>query len=265
MTEAGVPGGLFDAHVHIHDPRFGMTVEAVLARASAAGVAGVLAASCGIADWFRLIRSLPERAVAGCQVRLAFGRHPLFDDGQEQMDGRTHDDVRARAAAIGEIGLDRDGPLGMARQRVRFAEMLEMAVALDLPVVVHNRAPWNILLAELDRFPQVRGFVHAFGGSLEIARELQARGFLVSAGTVVLRGDAVRVRAAFAAVPLGMLVVESDAPDMAPPGRPFPNEPALLPLVVEALAGLRGGDPAAVGRACGANLAGLLGEKARGP
>jgi TatD DNase family protein len=192
------------------------------------------------------------------QIMTAFGLHPAFDDGSfdPARNGIPWTDIPPQA--IGEIGLDKNVPVEMDRQCQRFEMMLDLASQLGLPVVLHARAPWNILFASLDRFPRVKGLAHAFGGSREVAAQLIRRGYLLSAGPRLLDPRARRLRETFSSIPLESIVIESDAPDMAPRDTTPPNEPTVVLRIAASLASLRGETKKAIASAARTNLLRLL-------
>jgi TatD DNase family protein len=235
---------LFDAHCHLQDERVLGRADAIVAAASAAGVRGM--ASCGTreTDWGPL-EGLARRHPA---VVPFFGLHPWFVRGRSPG---WLGELRARLgrlpSGVGEIGLDHVlEPRDDAEQEAVFAAQLDLAREFAVPANLHCRKAWGDLrriLAERGPFPA--GLViHAYSGPPELVPPLAEAGAYFSfSGTLTyarnLRGPA-RVRA----IPPERLLVETDSPDMHPAvdGRPPEgalNEPANLPQVLAAVAGLR--------------------------
>ena len=238
-----------DSHVH-----FDLLVEAgsvpdVLARAKDAGVTRMLAAgndAGGNALALRLAAEYPDviRAAAG------FGR----DSATAAVDlAGLEAQIRAvppgRVVAVGEIGLDLHYSPETAEAQTRlFAQQLELARRLELPVIVHSRAAEAATLDHLAAHAQAWrgagdriGVLHCFTGDTAFARRLLDLGLHISfSGIVTFRtADALREVARF--VPQDRLLIETDSPYLAPvPHRGQPNEPAFLPAVAERLAQVRG-------------------------
>jgi TatD DNase family protein len=146
-----------------------------------------------------------------------------------------------RPVAIGEIGLDLfvDG-LDFATQEYFYIEQLKIARDFDLPVLLHCRRANDPILKHLRRIRVRGGIAHAFSGSRQQADEFLKLGFKLGFGGAFTWERATRLRALAAELPLDAYVLETDSPDIPPgwlgKGR---NEPAELPRIAEALAGLR--------------------------
>ncbi|MDH5494067.1 MAG: TatD family hydrolase, partial [Myxococcales bacterium] len=171
------------------------------------------------------------------------------------------------ASAIGEIGLDRRlfaSPAGdAARQLALLDAQLEIADGLGLPVILHLvRAP-GLLLERLEQRGPLRhgGVLHAFAGPAALIPRFARLGLSFSFAGSVARPASRRVREAAQAVPEERLLVETDAPDLSPPGAPIRNEPASLVRVVEALASLRGVPAAALAAGAEANARALFSRR----
>jgi TatD DNase family protein len=153
---------------------------------------------------------------------------------------------------LGELGLDRGrrvAPDSLPRQQRAFRAQLAMARDHDLPAVLHlvrcHGAALEIL--QCDGLPSAGGMVHAFSGSAETARAYAALGLHVSFSTAIARPQSRRLRAACQAVPIELLLVETDSPDQAPtPSGHGHNEPANLELAIAAVALARGEDAVAI-------------------
>ncbi len=248
---------MFDAHAHLDFPEFDADRDAVLERAQARGVRGVVVPGVDEASW--------ERA-----RRLGFpycvGVHPQWLQEDERDPAAIEAALRADpgAVGVGETGLDARVDVPAERQRAVFEAHLRAAAARSLPVVLHVVGRHGAALAILERHAPLRGMVHGFSGAPEVARRYLALGLHLSFGGLVTRPRALKARAAATAVPLERLLVETDSPS-APPDGAFAerNEPSLLPLVVEALAALRGETSELVGERTEANARALFGLVAR--
>lgn len=204
---------LYDTHAHFEDSD---DVEAIYARAAEAGVAKILAVG-GSADLNRNALRTPGR------VALGWDRDQLDDIAGEVAALPALFDAHAgRVAAVGEIGLDcHYTPETVGEQCRLFAAQLEFADARALPVVIHTREADDPTLGVLDEVPwthtdRLRGVIHSYTGNPEFARKLLDRGFMVSfSGIATFRaGDNVRESARY--VPDDRILVETDAPFLAP-------------------------------------------------
>lgn len=242
---------MFDSHCHLQNPELDDERPALIARARAAGVSGLLLAGVSPDGWEdedRLTRAHPGL------FAVAYGVHPQLVAEVEDGEAGAMVDALGRAlaggplvrpVAVGEIGLDGQGArvATLDRQERHFREQLALARAYDLPVVLHILEAQGRALGILrrDGVPRRGGVVHSCSASAEMVRQYLSLGLHVSfAGPVTLSG-ARRLHAAARAVPQDRLLVETDAPFQTPlVHRPARNEPSFLPTVVEALAALRG-------------------------
>ena len=231
---------LIDTHVHLDAAEFDVDRAAVIAAAQAAGVVCMVVPAVA-ADGFA--------AVSDCCARYpvcvpAWGIHPLYVGAAAEADlDRLADRLAvAPAVAVGEIGLDffRE-PFDAGRQEFFFLQQLRLARRFDLPVILHVRQAVDRVLKCLRQVPVRGGIAHAFNGSQQQAGQFMALGFRLGFGGAFTFPRATRLRALAQALPLEALVLETDAPDMAPVwGHPGRNTPAQLPRIAAELAGLRG-------------------------
>ena len=150
-----------------------------------------------------------------------------------------------KIVALGEIGLDYHWqdyngiPMDKQKQAYFFDAQMEMANKLGLPVIIHDREAHGDCFETVLRHPSVRGVFHSYSGSAEMARELVKRGWYISfSGTLTFK-NAARVREAAQAVPRDRLLIETDAPYLAPhPMRGQRNHSGYLTYVLDTLATL---------------------------
>ena len=229
-----------DSHCHLTDRAFRADRAAVLARAQEAGVRRIVTIASDAAD----SRAALALARAHEQVWCTSGIHPHSVNGS--ANGGDFVAVRDLAAhplcaAIGETGLDyfydnapRDA------QRKSFGRHVEMAAELDLPVVVHSREAMADTAAVIrESAGRVTGVLHCFTGPAELLALAMDAGWFVSfTGIATFKNfDASLARD----VPRDRYMIETDAPYLAPvPKRGRRNEPAFVPHVAAALAGIRG-------------------------
>jgi TatD DNase family protein len=170
--------------------------------------------------------------------------------------------ARRPLVGVGEIGLDViHAPDDAARENQRRAFRAQLAVARDrdLPVAIHCVRAYPELLALLERdgLPRAGGMMHAWSGHPDQVGRALALGLYVSFGPMVMFDRAKKARGSVALVPDERLLVETDCPNMRPPGEDR-GEPAHLPRVVAELARLRNADPARIGAVTRRNLLQLV-------
>lgn len=238
----------FDSHAHLDDVRFDGEREEILDSLKDNRVGLVLNVGCDLASSERSV-ALAERYAF---VYAAVGSHP---DDADHVDGALLDRYRTLAAhpkvrAIGEIGLDyhyEDVP--RAQQIIAFEQQLELAEALKMPVIVHEREAHGDAMDIVRRHPEVRGVFHCFSGSKEMALWLAERGWYIGFTGVLTFKNARRAVEAAQALPLDRILIETDCPYMAPePYRGRRNDSRYVPLVAKKLAELRGLTPEEAGR-----------------
>jgi TatD DNase family protein len=256
---------MIDSHCHLAGEEFAADLDAVIDRAKAAGVSAALcilaagdeAESSAAA---RLRRLWPA-------IRFSVGVHP-HAAGKAGAPGNAAALVRRaadaeQAVAIGEIGLDYHydfSPRDVQRQV--FEAQVALAVELDRPVIIHTREATDDTFDVLKATGagSVRGVFHCFTGDVVMARRALDIGFYVSLSGIVTFPRAEELRRVAAMVPADRLLIETDAPYLAPvPYRGKRNEPAFVPRVAEVIATARGVDPAAIADATTRNFAAFLG------
>ncbi len=239
---------LFDTHAHLDDPRFEGEAEAVLARARAAGVVRVVTTGVDAATSRRAVKLAREYPF---DLSAAVGVSP-HDAGT--YDDTVGDELEEPAAepgvvAWGEIGLDyyHDRAPRDVQRRV-FVDQLKRARARGLPAVIHCREAHADLagcLEEAQGYPGLDeppyGVLHCFSGTAEDARRAVALGYMIGVGGVVTFANARALRETVGSLPPESVVLETDAPYLAPhPHRGKRNEPAYVRLVAEKVAELWG-------------------------
>ena len=235
--------GLFDSHVHLDDAAFDPDRDEVLARARAAGVDRMVAVGTDLPS-SRAAVVLAEHH-PGVYAAVAVHPHAAASATTETYSALRSLAGHPKVVAIGETGLDFGGRSApVETQREAFRAHLTLAAERNLPAIIHCRDAHAEVLETLEKAAPVKpgtGVVmHAFSGSVEIAQECAVRGYFISlAGPVTFRNAE---QAAVARdVPLPLLLVETDAPVLAPhPYRGRRNEPAYLRYIVEKIAQIRG-------------------------
>jgi TatD DNase family protein len=257
---------VIDSHCHLAGREFSADLPDVIGRAQAAGVSSVLCIlSEHDADEAAAASRLKELWPA---TRFATGIHP--HNAGSHADGLTRSlqqlEQRVKeleAVAIGEIGLDYhyDFSPRDAQQHV-FRAQIQLARTLSRPVIIHTREATDDTFRILEEAGegQVRGVFHCFTGDELMARRALDIGFYVSFAGIVTFPRAETLRQAARVVPADRLLVETDAPYLAPiPYRGKRNEPAFVSRVVEQLAATREVDTEPLVAATRGNFAALFG------
>ena len=242
-----VPPQIIDSHCHLADEKFASDLPEVVARAQAAGVT---AAMCILsADEPAEIARASVVREAWSAVLFSTGVHPHRAGAYAGQPQAAADIARASAtavgaSAIGEIGLDYHYDFAPRDvQREVFAAQVALAVELARPVVVHTRlaSPDTMTVLRDAGQGRVRGVMHCFSGTAAEAREALDLGFYISLSGIVTFPKATDLREVARLVPLDRLLVETDAPFLAPvPYRGKRNEPAWVRVTLETLAGVHG-------------------------
>jgi TatD DNase family protein len=234
---------LTDTHCHLNDPVFDGRVVEVLVRARDAGVGMVVVPGWDEASSRRAL----ALADAYPEICPAVGLHPwMVTAGADLGWVRV---LASQAIAIGEIGLDGAVDVPLDAQIPIFRAQLALAVAHNLPTLIHCRKAWEPLLACLRDYPGLRGVLHAFNGSAEVMRECLAMGLYVAFGGGVTRPNNRRAHQAAAAAPADRLLLETDAPSIGMEGiPPAAVEPKDITRVLTRLAELRGEDHTVLGQ-----------------
>jgi TatD DNase family protein len=239
---------MIDSHCHLADDAFQEDAVAVIERAVAAGLSQAVCVLEGGNE--TEARRAADFTGRWPWLRTAVGVHPHIAGRFAAYPSQATDIVRAQltrtpsARAVGEIGLDYHydhSPRGI--QREVFTGQVRLAVECDLPVVIHTREADDDTIAALQEAGQgrLRGVIHCFTGSAEMARRCLDLGFLLSFAGIITFPRAGTLRDTARIVPADRLLVETDAPYLAPvPHRGKRNEPAWVARVAETLAETRG-------------------------
>lgn len=254
---------LVDTHCHLADPRLLVEADTIIERARAAGVSTlVVVGAIGSIETDRLTVAIAERNAG---VYAAVGVHP--HDAKDCANARI-DELRELArspnvVAIGESGLDFHYMRSPREaQETALRRHLELASEVCKPIVIHCRAAEKRLveIARETPLPARGGVIHCFTGDAAAAREFLALGFYISFSGILTFKNAGPIRDAARLVPADRVMVETDAPYLAPePYRGKRNEPAYVVRTLEILARERGADAEALGAQVTLNAARLFG------
>ena len=218
---------IFDTHAHYDDNKYNSYADTIIRAAFSAGVGYILNAGCDIASSLASV----EFAERFDNIYASAGIHP---HSSKDMTDETIDIIRAiarhpKVVAIGECGLDYYRDLSPRDvQRIGFQAQLELAVELDMPVIVHCRDAIGDTLDIVRQF-NVRGVFHSFSGSIEVARELVERGWYLSFAGPLTYKNANNLREVFRTVPRERILIETDCPYLTPePKREQRNDSSNL-------------------------------------
>ena len=232
---------IFDSHAHYNDAAFDADRDAVLAGLPAKSVVGGINAADSLS-------SIPACLALAARYPFVFAAVGVHPEAAATVDAATLPQAllpflsEKKVVAIGEIGLDYhyEDACPREQQLAVFEAQLQFAVERDLPVIVHDRDAHADTLQLLTRY-RPRGVVHCFSGSVEMLREVTALGMYIGLGGAVTFKNAKKPLAAAAAVPADRLLVETDAPYMAPtPHRGERCNSAMIAHVLETIAAVRG-------------------------
>lgn len=231
--------GIFDSHAHYDDDAFAERRDETIAHLHQNGVCGVVNIGCDL-DSSRFALQLADTYD---WFYAAAGIHPgnveeLPEDYQAQLKEILG---HPKAVAVGEIGLDYhyDSEHKELQKRV-FREQMALAAELDLPVIIHSREATADTLEIVREFP-ANGVVHCFSGSAETAAELVKLGYYIGFTGVVTFHNAQKAKKAAEAIPMDRLLLETDAPYMAPvPFRGKTCTSDLIRYTAAAIAELKG-------------------------
>ena len=250
---------LIDSHAHLDSERYSEDREAMLARAYQAGIGAVLAIgigeqASGMDGALSICRELNPRSEAGENFPRLYASAGVYPHNTHEIDEEVMSKLDRLLAepeviACGEIGLDyyHEGA-PHATQREGLIRQLDVAAARKRPILIHCRGTnestdaWDDLFLVLEehwKHTGLGGVMHCFGGGWEQARRSLDLGFLISFAGNVTYPKAQPLREVAGRVPLGDLLVETDAPWLAPaPDRGKRNEPAWVARTAQVIAGL---------------------------
>ncbi len=224
-----------DSHCHLN---YLQEPDEVLERARSAGVATCL---CISVEQKRIgeVLALAERHN---DVWASVGVHP--DAAAESVDWIEAYLSHERVLAVGETGLDYLHDItevAKLRQQESFDFQLQLAEKHNLPIIVHTRNAQTDTLALMQKYPEVEGVLHCFTESWDMAEQALKMGYYISISGIVTFKNAENVREVARRVPIERLLIETDAPWLAPvPNRGKDNEPAFVADTAKYLAELRG-------------------------
>ncbi len=247
----------FDSHAHYFDAWFNEYeggADALLRKIFSENVGAIV----NIATNPENLKECIEQAKKYEKMYVSSGIHPedclYIDDvdaALEEIEASVSNEEgrkQNKIVAIGEIGFDYHlenlTDEVKSKQRYVFEKQMQMAERYDLPVIIHDREAHGDCFEMAIKYPKVKGIFHSYSGSSEMARELIKRGWYISFSGVVTFKNASRVREVLASIPLDKLLIETDAPYLAPhPNRGKMNHSGNLEYTVGMIASVFGKTP----------------------
>lgn len=231
---------MIDSHAHLDEERFDEDRDELIKSLKEDAISYVINPSSDMETSRRVV----ELSNKYDNIFAAVGIHPHDAEGfkEEDLDELRELSKDERVVAIGEIGLDYyydNSPREI--QKEVFRKQLQLAHELDLPVIIHTRDAMGDTYDILKEFEgRVRGVMHCYTGSIEMAEKFMKLGFYISIAGPVTFKNAVNVREMAKQIPLERLLIETDSPYLAPvPNRGKRNDPTNVRYVADMLANLK--------------------------
>ncbi len=230
-----------DTHVHLNSEQYEEDLQQVIDRALANNVKKMVVVGF---DQPTITRAM-ELVETYDFLYAVIGWHPVdaIDCTEEDLNWIERLAAHPKVVAIGETGLDYHwdkSPKEIQQDLLR--KQIQLAKRVKLPIVIHNREATNdcIRILQEEDASEVGGVMHCFSGSVETAKICIGMNFMISLGGPVTFKNAKKPKEVAEAIPLDYLMVETDAPFLAPhPHRGKRNEPSYVPLVAEEIARLK--------------------------
>ena len=235
---------IFETHAHYDDAKFDTDREMLLAELPQRGISPVINAGSSIATTKTTLSLAQEYPF----LYAAVGVHPsdVDDLNEDTYAWLRQQTTLQKTVAVGEIGLDYywdKEPEIQAKQRYWFVRQLALAQQADLPVIIHSRdaAEDTMQIMEKAYEDGIKGVIHCYSYSPEMAQEYVKMGYYIGVGGVVTFKNSKKLKEIVEEIPLESIVLETDCPYLAPtPFRGKRNSSLYLPYVVEAIAELKG-------------------------
>lgn len=235
---------LIDTHCHLNDEKFSADFDEVVSRAENSGVTKII----NFGDTLESLSKVIELAEKFSGMYAGIGIHPSeIENFEENNSVEKIIELAAhkKVIAIGEIGLDyyweKDSDVRLAQQKI-FIRQLDIARQLNLPVCIHERDAHGDALKILQREGKgLRGVLHCYSGSLEMAREVWKLGWLIGIDGPITFKNSAKLPEIVKVAPKEKILLETDAPYLAPiPNRGKRNEPSYLIDIAKKIAEIRG-------------------------
>lgn len=255
---------IIDTHAHYDSSEFNEDRAEVLNQINENGVKAIL--NCASS-----YKSIGETNSLTKEYGFVYGALGIHPENADEYNDEVKNEIityvngnKDKILAIGEIGLDYYWEENPPRniQKETFRKQMQLAKELDLPVIIHDREAHGDTLEILKEFEGVRGIVHCFSGSVEMAKECIKLGYYIGITGVVTFKNARKVVEVVQAVPLEKLLVETDAPYMAPtPYRGKRNKSDYIEHIIEQIAHIKGVESLKVNLTLNSNFENLINRK----
>ncbi|WP_024614154.1 TatD family hydrolase [Clostridium sp. Ade.TY] len=254
---------IFDTHAHYDSEDYDVDREVVLDELKNNGVIGIL----NCASSYESIEITYKLTEKYDFIYGALGIHP---ENADELTDAVLEEIRnlirsnEKIVAVGEIGLDyywEENP-SKEVQKDAFIKQMQLAKELDLPVIIHDRDAHKDTLDIMKEFPEVKGVVHCFSGSVEFAKECIKLGYYIGFTGVVTFKNAKKIVEVAKEIPIDRMLVETDAPFMSPvPNRGKRNRSDYIKEVIEKIAEIRSINPEKLNIALNDNFYNLIKKK----
>ena len=251
---------IIDSHAHYDDEAFDKDRDELLNELKENGIIGIL----NCASSYDSLRTTNELSKKYDFFYSALGIHPenaneFKEDTIEEI--KQYIKENKKIVAIGEIGLDyhwNENPEKEIQKDV-FRKQMDLARELGLPVVIHDREAHEDTLNIMKEFPNVKGVVHCFSGSVEFAKECIKLGYYIGFTGVVTFKNAKKVVSVAKEVPLDRILVETDCPYMSPePNRGKRNRSDYIEYIIEKISEIKGIDSVEFNKIANRNFNNLI-------
>lgn len=239
----------FDSHAHYYDDRFFEEIEGSTEEFIGALLSSDVSYIVNVGTSPETCRRAINQAKAFQNMYTALGIHPSDCQHLTVTEEAALADIEAlirdksnKCVALGEIGLDYHYPdTDKEKQLLYFEEQMKLAEKLCIPVVIHDREAHEDVLSVIRKFPSVKGVLHSFSGSAEMAKEVVRLGYKVSFSGTLTFTNARKPKEAAAAIPIEHILIETDSPYLAPhPKRGSLNHSGNLSYINSTLAAIKG-------------------------
>lgn len=233
---------LIDTHVHLNDEQYEQDIDQVIQRALDAGVERMVVVGFDRPTINRAMELTEQHNF----IYAVIGWHPVdaIDCTEEDLNWIEELAAHPKVVGIGETGLDYHWDKSPKEvQQELFRKQIRLAQKVQLPIIIHNRdATADVVRILQEEEAEITGgIMHCFSGSVETAKQCMEMNFMISLGGPVTFKNAKMPKQVATEIPLEYLLVETDAPYLAPhPHRGKRNEPAFVALVAEQIAELKG-------------------------
>ena len=227
-----------DTHCHLYKEYYNI-VDDIIKESMAEGVRKFIVNGCDMKSNKEVI----ELAHKYDNVYAAIGFHPTeLDDFNDEYFSWLEDNINdKKVVAIGEIGLDYHYDNTNREKEIHvFKKQLDIAKKYNKPIIVHSRDAIGDTYDILKKY-NLRGSIHSYSGSIEMAREFTKLGYMLGIGGVVTFKNAKNIKEVVKDIDLSYILLETDSPYLTPdPYRGTPNSPKYIPYIAKAISDVKG-------------------------